>query len=755
MPPRVPTQTHVSNQTPPLRSLGGAASARAQYQHSSIVGTKTPPMSSSAQATSRPSRRAAVACKACSLRKVRCTVTLSGTPCANCVVDGTPCEVMNRKRRRNTELLPLVAPETPAQAQQPRRLAHPFPRFLEKEAEFQVATNGPSGPLGTSNDAGSNNALLPQGTPRPPEVTTDVASHTVSPTSHHSKPSDAAEDTSAYAETLEGGSGTRNGVPFYPGDRRGPAFLMDICEPHRSSTSNHCVVSMPSNKSLPPEDVNYLHVKGALTLPPRHIQDALVQCYFHHVHPFAPILDPFHFIDDYENNRASLLLLWSMFVASASFIDSSLLTEGFYQSHRALKRAVYQRAKALYDADYESDKVTLIQSVFLMGHWYTSSDDRAGPWHWNGVAIGLAHTVGLHRLSVLASETSRAIRPLWRRLWWSIYCREAWLSLGQGRPMRISLDDSDTALPEPHDKENVPPDIQEDIKSKYLPTELDELFDIWISFVKLGIALGSVLSTNYREKAAKPTRSELELGESEIRACYVTLPESITRSRIIASHYYQFKLYFEATIIMLYRPFILDTPRDISVEQQESWRSFACRKTRTAASNASGAVTSLMAEDLIGFGHTITVLALVPPMQIHVFESTSSKPMARQMAKHNLALCMLAMEELGKSYISAIAAYKLFDTAIQKVEQARGSEQASGTPYRLPPTAAMGQPGGAQSVSWENWPDGYATSTASVITDVWLPWTYLFSSEVWMDAQDSNGPLGNGDISHFIREWTD
>jgi hypothetical protein len=93
---------------------------------------------------------------------------------------------------------------------------------------------------------------------------------------------------------------------------------MDICEPHRSSTSNHCVVSMPSTKSLPPEDVDYLHTKGAFTLPPRHIQDALVECYFHHVHPFAPILDPFHFIVDYENNRASLLLLWSMFVASAS-----------------------------------------------------------------------------------------------------------------------------------------------------------------------------------------------------------------------------------------------------------------------------------------------------------------------------------------------------------------------------------------------------------------------------------------------------
>jgi hypothetical protein len=105
-------------------------------------------------------------------------------------------------------------------------------------------------------------------------------------------------------------------------------------------------------------------------------------------------------------------------------------------------------------------------------------------------------------------------------------------------------------------------------------------------------------------------------------------------------------------------------------------------------------------------------------MQIHVFESTSSNPMARQMAKHNLALCMLAMGELAKSYFSAIAAYKLFDTAIQKVDKARGPEQAS-----LPPSITTGQTDGTQSASWENWPEGYSASTASVITDVWLPWT--------------------------------
>ncbi len=123
---------------------------------------------------------------------------------------------------------------------------------------------------------------------------------------------------------------------------------------------------------------------------------------------------------------------------------------------------------------------------------------------------------------------------------------------------------------------------------------------------------------------------------------------------------------------------------------------------------------------------TLSVLAIVPLMQIHLFESTSSKPMTRQMAKHNLALCMLAMEELSKSYLSAVAAYKLFEMAIQKVEKAHGGapqEALGGVLPSLPPTIATSRTDESRSASWENWPESYSTSTASVITDVWLPWT--------------------------------
>lgn len=107
-------------------------------------------------------------------------------------------------------------------------------------------------------------------------------------------------------------------------------------------------------------------------------------------------------------------------------------------------------------------------------------------------------------------------------------------------------------------------------------------------------------------------------------------------------------------------------------------------------------------------------------MQIHLFESTSLNPMAREMGKHNLALCMVAMNELRKSYLSADAAYKLFKAAINKIENAplqqdhrHSHPSAAGT--RLANDSAV------NGNIVDDWPDGYDVSTAGIIPDLWSP----------------------------------
>lgn len=61
--------------------------------------------------------------------------------------------------------------------------------------------------------------------------------------------------------------------------------------------------------------------QGVFTKLPDDVCDDLVRCYFHHVHFFLPVVDAPDFLNEYckhGSQNISLLLLWSMFLASAN-----------------------------------------------------------------------------------------------------------------------------------------------------------------------------------------------------------------------------------------------------------------------------------------------------------------------------------------------------------------------------------------------------------------------------------------------------
>lgn len=62
-------------------------------------------MASGDNSTPRRRHRSAVACQACRQRKVRCSLTVTGIPCAGCAQDRTECVVhpINRGGRRNRQ----------------------------------------------------------------------------------------------------------------------------------------------------------------------------------------------------------------------------------------------------------------------------------------------------------------------------------------------------------------------------------------------------------------------------------------------------------------------------------------------------------------------------------------------------------------------------------------------------------------------------------------------------------------------------
>jgi hypothetical protein len=128
--------------------------------------------------------------------------------------------------------------------------------------------------------------------------------------------------------------------------------------------------------------------------------------------------------------------------AAVGHCDASVITRAGFESRYAARQELFKRAKALYDADYETDKVTLVQSLFLMSAWWSSPTDQKDTWHWLGAAIGLAVTMGMHRAttdSILSQHDQR----LWRRIWWALYTEDKHASAALGRPVHTRLQQCD------------------------------------------------------------------------------------------------------------------------------------------------------------------------------------------------------------------------------------------------------------------------------------------------------------------------
>lgn len=117
-------------------------------------------------------------------------------------------------------------------------------------------------------------------------------------------------------------------------------------------------------------EIDILHQRGAFLLPPRALCDELVEAFFEWVWPVVPVINKSAFMKRYRDtkNPPSLLLLQAILLAGTRVCTNPQLLDA-HGSTTPAAMTFYKRAKALYDANYEDDRVTIIQSLILMG-WY-------------------------------------------------------------------------------------------------------------------------------------------------------------------------------------------------------------------------------------------------------------------------------------------------------------------------------------------------------------------------------------------------
>lgn len=186
-----------------------------------------------------------------------------------------------------------------------------------------------------------------------------------------------------------------------------------------------------------------------------------------------------------------------------------------------------------------------------MGFWYADTEDRTGPWHWNGVAISLCQTIGLHRDPDLSSSHMKSIsavdRKLWQQLWWSCFYRETWFAAGMGRPMRIRLVDCNTTMPNAEEGEKSFQSLSAGLRKRYFPEGVRELAKLWRQLLNLTVILSNLLIQQQQADRLLPTEFEVQSIETQIRACSsqrdeITVPQ---KSKLIKLHAYHFDIYLE------------------------------------------------------------------------------------------------------------------------------------------------------------------------------------------------------------------
>ena len=258
-------------------------------------------------------------------------------------------------------------------------------------------------------------------------------------------------------------------------------------------------------------EMDILHTRGAFLLPPRALCDELVDAYFTWVAPVVPVVNRSRFMRRYQDPKhpPSVLLLQAILLAGSRVCKNPQLMDSNGSTTPAAM-TFYKRAKALFDANYEDDRVTIVQAAILMGwYWEGPEDVTRNVFFWSRIACIVAQGSGMHR-SVETSQLSRADKRLWKRIWWTLFTRDRSVAVALGRPCGINIDDSDVEMLSEDDFV----EDEVDKPAEYAPDPIHVQF--FLNYVKLTEIMGLVLSQQYSVANKVKKQNALELTHSDM-----------------------------------------------------------------------------------------------------------------------------------------------------------------------------------------------------------------------------------------------
>ncbi|KAL4889548.1 fungal-specific transcription factor domain-containing protein [Aspergillus ambiguus] len=608
-------------------------------------------------------QRASRACETCHARKVRCDAASLGVPCTNCVAFSIECKIPTPKRKKNQN----KSKETSGS---------------EAGSEKPSAKQEDDAPSTDGKDAFGyrNNRMAVDGMP----VTSLSEQQVAQQASQNSAYAQFMKPKFARAPIKEAGRvaylGESSNLSLLVQDRHGTTDVVHYPLPPNIRGSRARLTDLDNL------ELEILHQRGAFLLPPKPLCDELVEAYFKWVAPVVPIVNRSRFMRHYRDpkNPPSLLLLQAILLAGSRVCTNPQLMDANGSTTPAAM-TFYKRAKALYDANYEDDRVTIVQALVLLGwYWEGPEDVTKNVFYWTRVAMVVAQGSGMHR-SVETSQLSKPDKRLWKRIWWTLFTRDRSVAVALGRPIGINTDDSDVGMLTEDDF--IEDEI--DIAAEYPPDPVHVQF--FLQYVKLCEIMGLVLSQQYSVVSKSRRMNAMDLTHSDMALAdwLQNCPPEVSWNR--ARHHFWAALLhanYYTTLCLLHRahmPPASSVPSSYRVEEM-------AYPSRTIAFQAAGMITSIV-ENLqthqeIRYTPAFIVYSLFSALIMHVYQMRSSVPNIVATCHERINICMQALKDVSKVWLVAKMVHTLFESILgNKVLEERLQKAAGRRHQKVRPDA--------------------------------------------------------------------
>ncbi|CAG8509341.1 157_t:CDS:2 [Ambispora leptoticha] len=602
-------------------------------------------------------RRVARACDTCRRKKVRCDGVQAGSDppsCTNCKAYGYECAFIDAPKKRGPPKGYIEALETRLQrmesilgglVQSGELPEGAISSNLEWINVNETNFNGGETVVGKSGQESRGTHRSYEGGSKSSSSLALSSSHRTDGYSRHKKTSNSSrysghrshsnsedsDQSSSDNSNQEYGSNydlndsmgqlaiDETGQTRYLGNSSG-IFLLKIT----NKVANGQIITVPRSECHSKVDLK----SAVFELPPRELCDQMLDTYFARIHPYMPFIDPVDLREKYENlsnNSSILILLYAIFAISSRFIDQPAVRDGFFE-----------RAKELLKDEFDDAQLSTLQALLIMAA-YQQGAKNSRTWIYTGLAIRIAQDMGLHRDSAKWSldEKQTEVR---KRVWWSCYMSDRFISAGLGRPMIINESDCDVPFPTPG----------------ALPKDEPESVDAWVRTIKLTQILGRVLSHIYGIKSKHTTHaamdSVLATLDAELNKWRDDLPSdlqydpSMTVGDPMNQRRGVMHLMFYTIQILLHRPHIRGPKSKAPPSSIPSLT--ICTM---AASNITHIAYRAMKEGKLRLAWNFTLYFFFTASVMHVINALSGDDRFREVAKHGLRMSLKCLEYL-KSY---------------------------------------------------------------------------------------------------------